>query len=271
VAIEGVRPSEWLPFDASMTPARRVRQLLRWLDLPGAQRPRFATLYFDQVDHAGHRHGPDSREVDAALREVDAALARFVAGLRARGRFATTDLVVVSDHGMAPTSPARRIDLGTVMPLDDADVVAWGVLAGIQPRPGRTDAVERALLRPHPHMRCWRKADVPARLRYGRNPRIADLLCLADDGWRISSREEEARRAHPAYGEHGYDNADPAMRALFVAHGPDFRSGLVVPAFDNVDVYPLLARLLRLHPRPNDGDPATTAPMLRGEGVRAIP
>jgi predicted AlkP superfamily pyrophosphatase or phosphodiesterase len=264
VAFDGLRPSEWLPFDGRMTPDQRVDRLLGWLDLPPPRRPRFATLYFDQVDHAGHEHGPDSREVDQALRGVDSALARFTAGLRARGRFTTTDLVIVSDHGMAAVPQDHRIDLGSIVPLADVDVVTYGPLTGIEPHADRRTDAERALLAPHAHMQCRRKAHMPARLRYGANPREAAFLCLADDGWTITSAENEARRTHPALGEHGYDNDDPAMRALFIAHGPDFRTGLVVPEFDSVDVYPLLARLLRIHPQPNDGDPATTAPMLRG-------
>ena len=44
------------------------------------------------------------------------------------------------------------------------------------------------------------------------------------------------------------------MRALFIAHGPAFRTGVVVPPFDNVDVYPLLAHLLRIKPEANDGN-----------------
>jgi hypothetical protein len=43
------------------------------------------------------------------------------------------------------------------------------------------------------------------------------------------------------------------MAAIFLAHGPAFRSGVVLPAFDNVDVYPLLARLMGLRPLANDG------------------
>ncbi|HJU40208.1 MAG TPA: alkaline phosphatase family protein, partial [Tahibacter sp.] len=56
--------------------------------------------------------------------------------------------------------------------------------------------------------------------------------------------------------------ADPRMAALFVAHGPAFRHGAVVPPFDNVDVYPLLAHLLGIRPGANDGDPATMRAML---------
>ena len=63
-------------------------------------------------------------------------------------------------------------------------------------------------------------------------------------------------------GSHGYDNTLPSMRAVFVAAGPSFRRGATLPAFDNVDVYPLLATLLGLAPARNDGTAATFAPVL---------
>jgi len=104
---------------------------------------------------------------------------------------------------------------------------------------------------------------VPARLHYGTNPRIPALLCLADDGWLITSHGAAKKRRKFSLGEHGYDNDDPMMRALFVAHGPAFKSGLRVPQFNNVDVYALLAHLLAIRPQPNDGDEAVGSSMLR--------
>ena len=73
---------------------------------------------------------------------------------------------------------------------------------------------------------------------------------LAEDGWLV----EAAHTAYPTpKGEHGYDPADPKMAALFIAHGPAFRHGVTLASFDNVDVYPLLAALVGIAPRPNDG------------------
>ena len=253
VAIDGVRPSHWIEFNGKVSPERRVDQLLAWFDLRGARKPAFYTLYFEQVDHAGHDYGPDSPEVDAALREVDAALARLVAGLEARGAFARTNLVIVSDHGMTSTSPERVIYLDDLIPLDDAGLVTSGILAGMNPKPDRASGIESVLLAKHDHMRCWRKSEIPARFHYGTNPRVPALLCLADDGWLVSTREAVKNRKHFSLGEHGYDNDDPAMRALFVAHGPALKSGVRVRELDNVDVYPLVAHLLALPPRHVDG------------------
>ena len=67
----------------------------------------------------------------------------------------------------------------------------------------------------------------------------------------------------PVGGEHGYDNASPEMAAVFIANGPAIRRGVRLPPFDNVDVYPLLARLVGVAPRPNDGNLADLVPALQ--------
>ena len=263
VAIDGVRPDHWLTFDAKMTPTARVDQALAWLDLPPAQRPGFVTLYFEQVDHAAHNFGPDSKETDAALRELDAALGHLLDGLRQRGIADTANLVIVSDHGGTASGPDKVVVIDDFVSVADIDVVNSGVLAGFVPKRGHEAQVERALLQPHDHMRCWRKSDVPARLHYGTNARVPALLCLADDGWQIFTREFMQRpNRHISVGEHGYDNDDPKMQALFVAHGPAFKRGLAVPEFDNVDIYPLLTHVLHIKPQPNDGNYAGVATML---------
>ena len=70
-AIHGHRPDYWRPFDDSVSADQRVDQVLAWLDLPPATRPRFLTLYFDAVDHAGHKHGHDATfEEDYALAQA---------------------------------------------------------------------------------------------------------------------------------------------------------------------------------------------------------
>jgi predicted AlkP superfamily pyrophosphatase or phosphodiesterase len=260
-AIQGVRPDLWAHFDGSLTPDQRVDIVLDWLDLPPPKRPSFITLYFDQVDHEGHAHGPDSEAVNAAAAQVDAAIGRLRAGLERRGLFAAADLVIVADHGMAAVPPGQQIVLDDFVAQKDLGLVTAGAVAELAPRP---DADVTRLMAPHPHMRCLPKAELPARLHYGANARIPPIVCVADVGWMITTRDALAR--HPqtgVIGEHGYDNAAPEMAALFVAEGPAFRRGLVAPAFDNVDVEPLLAHLLGVASPPTDGALAPLAGMLQ--------
>jgi len=46
---------------------------------------------------------------------------------------------------------------------------------------------------------------------------------------------------------HGYDATHmPEMKALFVAAGPDIRTGVALAPFENVNVYPLIEKILGL-------------------------
>ncbi|HET6432637.1 ectonucleotide pyrophosphatase/phosphodiesterase [Dyella sp.] len=266
-AIRGHHPDLWKPYDGNVTAAQRVDQVLGWLDLPAAQRPAFLTLYFDTVDHAGHDFGPDSPQVNEALRDTDAAMARLVAGLRQRHLLEHINIITLADHGMAEVPPGHTVLMDALIPLDHVQKVTMGVLAGFNPKPGYDfAAIEAQLEQPQQHMQCWDKTRVPARLAYGHNPRVPQLLCLADVGWTISTQAylDSRSRDHmaPKRGEHGYDNADPRMQAVFVAHGPAFRDGVRFHAFSNVDVYPLMAHLLGITPAPNDGDYAAVKGML---------
>jgi predicted AlkP superfamily pyrophosphatase or phosphodiesterase len=267
--IHGMYPDYWKPFDASVTPTQRVDQVLAWLDLPAAARPRFLTLYFDGVDHQAHEHGPDSIEVNAALVMVDEALARLLAGLNRRGIEHDINLVIVSDHGMAATPPQQLVKLDDLVDEDVIDVLTLGALAGLHARPGHEHEVAAALLKPQSHMKCWAKDAVPPRLRYGHNTRVPPIVCLANVGWQITTRHALAHRLGTHLGDHGYDNAAPEMRALFVANGPAFVCGAVLKPFPNVDVYPMLAHLLHIRPLPNDGDLAPLRPALRDTAPRS--
>ena len=124
--------------------------------------------------------------------------------------------------------------------------------------------MEQRLLGRHQHYQCWRKGELPERWHYGRNPRVPPIICQMDEGWDALPAADIARRKPGATrGSHGYDPALPSMRAAFIARGPAFRQGVVVPAFDNVDVYPLMTRLLEIPERDNDGDITPLLPALK--------
>ncbi len=253
-AIHGSQPEFWSSYDKKMAGLARVDRILDWLTLPDETRPSLMTLYLDTVDSAGHRFGPDSDEINAELRLVDATIRRLLDGLIERKLDQALNIVIVSDHGMSSTSPDRVIYLDDLLPADFAHVVSYGVLTGIKPTRGHGRDTEAILFTHHDHMRCWRKSELPPRFHYGKNRRVPPLLCLADPGWIIFDHTTLASKMHFSYGEHGYDNYHPDMRALFIAHGPAFQKGVAVPPFDNVDVYPLLAHLLGIKPEPNDGN-----------------
>lgn len=260
--IRGVRPTYFAKFDQAIPGDARVDQLLAWLDLPAGQRPDFATLYFDAVDTAGHNGGPDSAEVNAALVSVDASMGRLVAGLEARGLRDKVMLIIVSDHGMAATSPERVARLGPLASSrDTADVLYTGPIASVEPTPGHEADVAAEVLAPHDHMQCWRKADIPARFAFGTHRRVPSLFCLAEDGYEILKADATFRG--DGGGDHGYDNAAPDMQAIFIANGPGVRRGARITGLMNVDVHGLLGRLLRIPVPADDGRASDTVGVLK--------
>lgn len=263
-AVRGVRPDHWLPFQYGLPESQRVATVLGWLDLPPSKRPHLLTLYFERVDSAGHVHGPGSAQARAALATVDAAIGELVAGLEARGLRERVNLIVVSDHGMAGIHPDRTVFVEDLLPAGAADVVHLGSQAGFNPRPGRQATLEAALLGRRDHHECWRREDLPARWAFGTHPRVPAIYCQADTGWRIESRERQARNLAPPHrGAHGFDPADARMQALFLADGPDLANATTLPVFDNVHLHPLLLELLGLPAMPQtDGDPAVLRPAL---------
>ncbi len=250
VMIHGARPQDWLRFDQNVSNTQRVNTVLDWLRRPQAIRPKLVTLYFDIVDTKGHRFGVDSPEVNAAIADVDARIGEISDGLAAMN--VAANFVIVSDHGMAPQSETRTIQLDTLIDRASYIPVEVGPYAAIEPITGTDNRVADALLKPHEHMTCQRKEDLPPRLHYGRNARVAAIVCLAEPGWSILS-------GVPAYpvagGNHGWDNAMPEMNALFLAAGPSITHGKVLAIFDNVDVYSLVASLAGIKPLANDGSP----------------
>jgi predicted AlkP superfamily pyrophosphatase or phosphodiesterase len=241
VAYNGWRASDWVRFDQNVSNVQRANTLLDWLRRPAGIRPAFATVYFDTVDTAGHKFGPDSPEVNAALAEVDARIGEMVDG--AANLKVAVNWVIVADHGMRATDEARVIQLDTIIDRASYIPVETGPYAAIEPITGTDARVAEALLVAHEHMNCARKEDLPERLHWGSNPRVAAIICIAEAGWTILS-------GPPAYpvtgGAHGYDNADPEMLALFIAHGPAFARGAELEVFDNVAVAALLRSVLGL-------------------------
>ncbi|MER3630882.1 MAG: alkaline phosphatase family protein [Blastocatellia bacterium] len=258
-AIKGKRPSFWREYDGTIPNFERVDQILKWLDLPVTERPQMITLYFSDVDDAGHAFSPDSKEVADAVKRVDEAIGRLAEGLRARGILDKVNLIIVSDHGMATVYRRNAVIMDEYFNRDDAEaILATSEIWQIFPRPGRMDKI-LSQLKEIRNARCWSKSEIPARLHYRVSPRIAPIVCSADEGWLLVSREQfENYRARTDFdsprGAHGYDNANESMRAIFIAAGPGFRKGYLAEPFKNIEIYNLMCKILRLRPAANDGN-----------------
>jgi len=263
--IQGIRPTRWHLFDGERPIPERVDMVLGWLSEPDTSRPRLATLYFEHPDSAGHHHGPHSPEVRTAMREVDAAIGTLIEGLHARGILDTVNIVIVSDHGMAEVPTSRIIATEDMLPAGKADIVSAGQVIGVEPHPGQEEAVAAAMVGAHAQYECWKKGDIPAHWHYGRHPRVPAIICQMNEGWDALPRRfvEQRQASGQIRGSHGFDPNLESMHAIFIACGPAFGNGLTLPAFENVNIQPLLLHLLGLPPMQTDGELTPLLPALK--------
>jgi Type I phosphodiesterase / nucleotide pyrophosphatase len=253
--IQGTHPSYYMKYDAKYPNDQRVAQVLAWLRLPSSQRPHFITLYFSDVDSAGHAHGPDSPEVAAAVHEVDQEIGSLEAGIAQLNL--PVDVIVLADHGMIKVE-GDWIDLDQYF---DRSLLQKSVESLMYAKSDLDAATLYADLNgKSDKFRVYRLGHMPESLHFDQNPREGDPVVVPSGPFLLRVSEPPPAPAGgaatpmasghgnaPPVGAHGYDPAQmPEMRAIFYASGPDIRSGAKLPPFENVNVYPLIAHILRL-------------------------
>ena len=255
-AVQGVRPTFWNRYDGSVANQTRVQAVIDWLRLPEERRPHVITLYFSQLDTASHDETVDSPAVEEAARALDRAVGQLIDGIEALPIANRVYVAITSDHGMVNTSQAQVVRLDTLLDASEVGdiVVAFGgPVANLHVKGGATRAqqlvsrINERLARGTAYVR----RDLPERFRYHADPRAGDLVVVMDESWTLQVPRPPSSSSPPAedrWGQHGWDNSFPSMRATFLIAGPDIRPGVLVPEVDNVDVYPLLTELLGLQP-----------------------
>jgi predicted AlkP superfamily pyrophosphatase or phosphodiesterase len=256
--IDGERPSYYLHYDNAVPDEQRIDQVIAWLKLPAGRRPHFITLYYYEPDHTGHEAGPDSSKTGDAVHHVDALMGTLMADLKAV--HLPVDLIVLSDHGMATVE-------GNWIDLDHSAVLSKFVTVGsllYAPNAEAAQSAYRQLRGASDTFVVYRRRDVPAYLHFNSHARIGDPVVIPDGPYLIRAHAPD-NPAAPPKGEHGYDPYKmKSMRAIFYAAGPDIRVGYKLRPFENVDVYPLIARILGLRVGHIDGRLEVLQPMLRG-------
>jgi predicted AlkP superfamily pyrophosphatase or phosphodiesterase len=241
--IQGVRPTYYLKFDGTFPNHKRVEQVLAWLHLPAEQRPHMITLYFSDTDSAGHRFGPDSSQVADAVHELDREIGKLVDGIKESKL--PVDLIVLADHGMVELKGAPiDLDHYGLNPSSFAEIV------GLAMYPKSEDDAQKAYEALHgksDKFAVYRRAQVPAYLHFDSNPREGDPVIVPNGPYLINVATTLNGAEYVSVGSHGFDATRmPEMKALFVAAGPDIRAGISLEPFENVDVYPLVAKILGL-------------------------
>jgi predicted AlkP superfamily pyrophosphatase or phosphodiesterase len=242
--IQGVRPTYWSLYDQNVSDEERVDRVIGWLKQPEAERPHFITLYFSDVDTAGHNFGPESPETERAVLKVDG----LIGDLRKRiaGTGLPVNLVVVSDHGMQAVTGA--IDLRQYTDLSKVRVVNEGPFALIYStdREALKNFYRDVKAKKNPAFSIYWRKDSPARWHYRDNPRAGDIIVMVNQATTLITKTPPEKTDK---GRHGYDPGKfKTMDGIFYAEGPNIRPHGPLKPFINVDIYPFLAEILGLTP-----------------------
>ena len=253
--IKGIRPTYWVTYDGNVPNEERVDKVFQYLDKPSKERPSFYTIYFSDPDDYGHLGGPDSSSINIAIQECDARIGQLIAGLEQRNLFDKVNIIILSDHGMAQLNQDRVVFLDDYLDPSNLNILNWYPILDIWCEDSEIDSIFNLITRKHPQLSVYKKQDIPERLHYSNNQRIAPIVGILDNGWSLTTHEYfESHQSHYNGGTHGYDPAYSDMHAFFLAHGPAFKSGTTVPAFENIQLYNLMATVLEIDPSPNDGN-----------------
>lgn len=245
--VDGVAPSDWRPFDASVPGGERVEQVLAWLALPEQQRPHVITLYFEHVDTTSHSYGPATPQTVAAIRRVDGWIGELLKGIDASPLADKVTVFVVSDHGQGVYRNDEPLVLSDFMSLENIQIVESGPVSLLylaDRSPQHVRAVRAAINARWQHGRAWLPEEAPAAWRIANSPRMADIVLQAEPGYAVVSNRDQLGKINK--GDHGWAPESRSMHGIFLASGPGLPHGLNVGTIAAVDIYPLLLKQVGL-------------------------
>ncbi|XP_013415124.1 ectonucleotide pyrophosphatase/phosphodiesterase family member 6-like isoform X1 [Lingula anatina] len=229
----------------------------------------FVGVYYGSIDHFGHLYGPDGRELNTALRELDGAVAELL-NITSDMR-ENLNIIILADHGMTLVGEVvnltQRMDLSDLdsFPIkgslnNGANVELWPAIdaAELVNKLNNASWGER-------NFTAYLKKDIPKRFFYNNHSRIAPVVVMADIGNHMTTfaspnmltfndtDEHNKTVVHNWRGQHGYDNTENDMHAIFYAIGPNFNANSKVDLINNTDVYQVMCKILGIEAAANNG------------------
>ncbi|XP_078398216.1 venom phosphodiesterase 2-like [Cetorhinus maximus] len=259
VKINGTYPNIYKKYDHSISFEERVFTILKWLDLPKEHRPDFYSLYLDEPDKSGHEYGPDSNKVKEALERVDMIVGMLMDGLKQRNLQQCVNLILVSDHGMEEVNCKKVAYLNRYLDNIQNIYMHYGPAGRIRAKDVPKEyftfdsegLVKNLTCRsPDQHFKPYLKRFLPKRFHFASSRRIEDVHLYMDPQWQTALKPP---MKYCTGGFHGSDNQYKSMQAIFLGHGPGFKTKTEVQPFSNIEVYNLICDLLQITPAPNNG------------------
>lgn len=262
--IQNMRPSHWKSYDGSIPNEARIDTVLKWMTREN-EPVDLGTVYFSFVDSQGHRYGPDSDEVIAAIQKADSLIGYLMNELGKLDPNGNINLMIVSDHGMIEVTSDKKVVLDDYIDPEKLDIISYSPALMFNVEDGYESSIYESLKNSEKNYKVYSKEDIPERYHLKNNIRVPEFLMVADEGYTINTKDYFDSRgdSYPSGGAHGFDNANPKMDAFFIAHGPSFKKGLKLGRIENVHLYEVMAKILNVNPAPNDGDLNSVVEMIK--------
>lgn len=256
--VRNIRPTYYYNYNGKVPNSERVHRVFEWFSFKPEKRPHIVTLYFSDIDDAGHRYGPDSEELKLAVLEMDALVGTI---LNERKKLnIPLNIIIVSDHGMAELE-SEPINIDQLVDLSELNVSRSFPIMVYSEDSEKLNTIYRELQNHKDKLSVYKKDSMPAHYHFSRNsPRVGDLLIQPNPNFDFGSKTIPSGRS-----THGFDPTESdEMGAIFYADGPAFNSAKI-KAFENIHVYPLIANILGLSYDSTaiDGSAKVLAPILK--------
>eukprot|EP01129_Flabellula_baltica_P002419 TRINITY_DN1222_c0_g1_i2.p1 TRINITY_DN1222_c0_g1~~TRINITY_DN1222_c0_g1_i2.p1 ORF type:complete len:465 (+),score=91.40 TRINITY_DN1222_c0_g1_i2:86-1480(+) len=247
--IGGLRPDYYLTYNGSLPYSERVATAVGWLNQSYSKIPSVLTLYFEGVDSAGHKYGPDDiQQIGNALQDVDTALGELFTMLELLDGKVDPHIMLVSDHGMTELSSDRVIALGEYLENDCVKAKTFATsLARIYTTSEDCTQVIYDQLQGIEHISVYKREEIPQEYKYDSNPKIGDIFVLSEIGWEVVNSTSSG-----SLGGHGYDNNHEDMQSIFIAKGNRFKDN-EEESIHNTEIYNLICKILDITSAPNNG------------------
>lgn len=261
ISMNGIKPTYLYNYNEVIPVDRRIAIVKNWLQLPEEKRPHFIALYFPQVDKAGHNYTMESTEAQTAVQIVDEAIGKLVAEVKSTGL--EVNFIVVSDHGMTAIDRLNTLPMPKAINLDNFIIPPGNAMLHLYTKnKAAIKPTYKALKAEAKDFEVYLSKNIPKAWHYNKKEdtyqRVGDLILIPH-----LPKVFSINGIKPDIGQHGFDPALPDMHAIFYAWGPNFKTGLQIPAFENVNIYPLIAKILGLtYTQKIDGKEKVLAPIL---------
>ena len=244
----GIRPTYYYHYHEKFSPDEKVEKVIDWLQLPEDRRPHFISLYFPEVDGAGHRFGPDSPEAEKSVHLVDDAVGLLIKKVNELG-LKNVNFIFVADHGMVKVDVENPLEIPEML-FDKKRFDFYNaqtLMRVVVKNPAEVKSVYKELKKNKTaDYDVFLDKRFPKKLHFSpkndRYNRIGQIL-LVPKAPKIFL--EKGKKT--SLGKHGYSPYEvPEMKAAFIASGLAFKQNKKIGEFQNVNIYPIVADILNL-------------------------